>query len=125
MKLSEISEVWVFLSGIFVALGGLFAWLKTTKSKLLKDNSENKKNVKINDVEGNKAMVMQIDYLLNQITLMSDTMLKDKIELSQTKTKEIKYIERENRFIAAIEIIKLACEKCKINTEKILKDFQL
>ena len=70
-------------------------------------------------------MVEQIDYLLNQITLMSDSMLKDKIELSQTKTKEIKYIERDNRFQEAIKMIKMSCENCKISTEKILNDFML
>lgn len=125
MSLDEAKEFWVFISGVVVALGSLFIWLKTTKSNVLKDISENKKSIKVNDVEGNKAMVEQIDYLLHQITLMSESMIKDKIELSQTKTKEIKYQDRENRFLEAIRMIKLACESCKINTERILNDFQL
>ena len=125
MKLNEVNDFWLFLGGILSAIGGAYIWIKTTKSKILSDVSENKKSVKLNDVEGNKAMVEQIDYLLNQITLMSDSMLKDKIELSQTKTKEIKYIEKESRFQEAIKLIKLSCENCKISTEKILNDFKL
>ena len=125
MDLENINIVWLFICGVFTAAGGLFIWLKTTKTNVLKDISENKKSIKVNDVEGNKAMVEQIDYLLKQITVMSDVMLKDKIELSQTKTKEIKYQDRENRFLEAIKMIKLACESCKINTERILNDFEL
>lgn len=125
MELIELNGVWIFISGVISSAGGLFVWLKTTKTTVLKDISENKKSIKVNDVEGNKAMVEQIDYLLKQITIMSDVMLKDKIELSQTKTKEIKYQDRENRFFEAIKMIKLACESCKINTERILNDFQL
>ena len=118
MNLDKIQSFWLLLTGIATGIGGLYTWLKLSKVTINKDISEGRKQTKVNDVEGDEAIVRQIDSLLNQISIMSESMLKDKIELSNSKYKEIRYKD-------ALERIKHNCDDCKLTIDKVLSDLKL
>jgi hypothetical protein len=116
--IEQINSWFLLASGIATGIAGFYAWITLRKEVTKRDISEARKLTKVQDVEGDEAIVRQIDLLLNQISLMSENMLKDKIDLSNTKVKEIRYKE-------AIERIKNSCNDCKFNIEKVLTDLNL
>lgn len=118
INLEEINSLWLMISGIVTGIGTFYAWINLKKYITKQNISESKKISKLSNVEGDEAIVKQIDFLLNQISLMSESMLKDKIAMSESNIKEIRYKE-------AISRIKQMCNICKINIETVLKDLNL
>jgi hypothetical protein len=118
IKLTLLESIFALTTSFLGGTGTLYAFFRHRTNQDKKTTSELKKDTKISDVEGDEAIVKQIDFLLNQIANMSESMLKDKMELASSKTNEIIYKN-------AITHIRLACNGCKDTIDKVLNNLNI
>jgi hypothetical protein len=89
--LGNFDIYWAAIIAIFTGLGSFATWVFTAKPNLLKLNSEADKDSKVNSVDGDKALVEQMDFLLTKMSSFSEIILKSQEELSKEKSKNIRY----------------------------------
>ena len=89
-SIKELAELAILISGSG-GLGGLFIWLYMVKYEKEKNISAAKKETKVNNVDGDNALVEQIDMLLLKFAAMSDAMVKIQQQLTIATNKEYSY----------------------------------
>lgn len=99
-NLTLLQQIFAFIVSFATGVGTFYTWLKFRKT-------EEKKN-----------LLEQLNNVLDEVSKMSAQMLKDRLDLSKSKTREIQYE-------AAIERIRNACSKCSTDIDDVLKDLKL
>ncbi len=125
MDLTQINEWWVLITGIITGIGGFLAWIKLRKYNEAKDISQSKKETKFNNVDGDTALVNQIDLLLIKITALSDVIIKIQTELSIMKDKELSYKSAFHRLTLLCDEVCKDAVFCKSKIQQILTDLKL
>jgi uncharacterized membrane protein len=116
--MQNINNWWLVLSGVVSGALTLFGTIKLFNHNTKKDISEAKNKTKVFDVEGDKAVIEQLNYLLSTIAVMAESSLSDKIKVSQMSLKEIRTKE-------AFEKIKMVCAHCKEEIQEIINHANL
>lgn len=70
-------------------LGGFVIWLLMAKTNLVRDKSVANKDTKISNVEGDTAILNQIDELLTRLANMSNVVIKLQEEVTTLRTNSI------------------------------------
>jgi hypothetical protein len=105
------------VSGIATAVGSVMTWLGLRKYEQQRAISDVEKNTKINNVDGDKALIDQLDLLLNKVAAMSQMLYKLQEELHHLNTKEFNYK-------SAIFRIRLICQELGKDSEVFIKKIE-
>lgn len=122
------------ISGIFQSialivgssgLGGLFIWLYMVKYDKAKNISLAKRETKINNVDGDNALVEQIDMLLIKFAAMSEAMLKIQEQLHIATNRDYSYESAIHKIKVSCNVFCKDADYCIAKFDKILEDLQL
>lgn len=113
------------ISGIITGIVGVWGWLKFRKRNEDKTLSEIKKETKINDVDGDTALINQLDTLLTKVTVMADIQIKIQTELTILQNKELSYKSAFHRMLLLCDHVCDKSEFCKTKINEILTDLKL
>jgi len=122
MDFEKLNGWFGLLTGVITGLGGFYIWLNVSKYNIKKDISEAKRNTKVSNVEGDEAVLEQLDKLLSRIATISSAMLDLQIELSDVKTKEVAYKSVINSLIKLCLKISDNVKECELEVEKIISE---
>lgn len=122
----EIFEkIFSILNIVIAGIGGFITWLYMSKYEKKKNIASAVKETKVNNVDGDKALIEQLDILLLKVATMSESMLKVQAEVSELTNVHYSYR-------SAIHRIKLKCDEflkdadsCKDCIDKILSELNL
>ena len=123
--IENIDSLWVIITGSIAGIGSILAWLKRKKTNDAKDISQNRKDTKINDVDGDAALINQLDSLLLKVTSLSEVIIKIQTELSIVKDRELSYKSAFHRILLLCDEVCTDTVFCKQTINKILEDLKL
>jgi len=126
--IEEINDWYIFISTALMGVGGLISWfgLRTYEKTRNKARiSENKKDIKVNSIAGDEAILTQLNDLLNRIALMSGHIHEMQVELNELKEKEIAYKSAFKRLLIACSEICDQSELCKERINNVLEDLNI
>lgn len=122
----EIFEkIFNLLNIVLVSAGGLGTWLYMAKYNKNKNISSAVKDTKVNNVDGDKALVDQLDMLLSKVAAMSESMLKVQAELSELTNLIYSYKSAIRRMKANCNEFCKDAEFCRRCIDNILIDLNL
>lgn len=123
--IENLNNWYVLIVGIFTGAGSFVGWVQMRKYNKEKDISQNRKETKINNVDGDAALINQLDSLLVKVTALSETVVRVQSELSDMKNKVSSYKSAIHRmFLLCDEVCKDA-DFCKGKIKSILKQLNL
>lgn len=123
--IENIDSLWVIITGIIAGIGSILAWLKRKKTNDAKDISQNRKDIKVNDVDGDAALINQLDSLLLKVTSLSEVIVKIQTELSIVKDRELSYKSAFHKILLLCDEVCQDTVFCKQTINKILEDLKL
>ena len=124
--LGELGSLFIStLGGLFTGVAGVWAWLKFRKRNEEKTLSEIKKDTKVNNVDGDTALINQLDILLAKVTVMAEIQIKIQTELAILQNKELSYKSAFHRMLLLCDEVCDKSEFCKGKINSILTDLKL
>lgn len=125
MSIENINGWYVFITSVATGVGALVTWFLTVRHIQENSISKNRKETKVNNVDGDAALIAQLDTLLAKVTVMAEVQLKIQAELAALQNKELSYKSAFHR-------LKLLCDEvckdsmfCKGKIDTILKELNL
>jgi len=116
--LDNLNSISVLINTLFLGVGGVAVWLYTFRYRVRSERSSAKKESKVNDVEGDNAIIEQIDILLKKIATMTEYTLK--IQEENAAIKEYS-LENKSAIISASNRITELCGMLSKNSEDVKK----
>jgi len=116
--LDNLNSISVLINTLFLGVGGVAVWFYTFKYRIRSERSSAKKESKVNDVEGDNAIIEQIDILLKKIATMTEYTLK--IQEENAAIKEYS-LENKSAIISASNRITELCGMLSKNSEDVKK----
>ncbi len=124
--LSEFSSLIIStISGIATGMVGVWGWFKFRKRNQEKTLSEIKKETKVNNVDGDTALINQLDILLVKVSVMAEIQIKIQTELAILQNKELSYKAAFHRMLLLCDEVCENSEFCKSKINAILTDLKL
>lgn len=123
-SIKEIAELIILILGSG-GLGGVFIWLYMVKYEKEKNISAAKKETKVNNVDGDNALVEQIDMLLLKFAAMSEAMVKIQQQLSIATNTEYSYRTAMHQIELSCKMVCKDADYCIARFDKILQDLKL
>lgn len=121
----EINEWYVLVTGFITGTGSLVTWFLTKRYAQENSISKNRKETKVNNVDGDAALIEQLDTLLAKVSALSEVIVKIQSESAAIKDRELSYRSAFHR-------LKLLCDEvctdaafCKGKIDSILNDLKL
>lgn len=126
--LEEINGWYILISTALVGLGSLISWFGMRKYQKIKNKaliSENKKDIKVNSIAGDEALLIQLNDLLNRIAVMSNSIHTLQIEMNNFKEREISYKSAFKRLLIACNELCDESELCQERIKNVLEDLDI
>ena len=123
--LEQINGWFISISSVFTAVGGLITWILMRKHVISKDISLNRKETKINNVDGDTALMNQLDLLLTKVTVLSETVIEVQSQLSALQNKELSYKSAFHRLMLLCDEVCTDASFCKNRIQQVLHDLKL
>jgi hypothetical protein len=114
--LDNLNSISVLINTLFLGVGGVAVWFYTFKYRIRSERSSAKKESKVNDVEGDNAIIEQIDILLKKIATMTEYTLK--IQEENAAIKEYN-LSNKSAIISASNRITELCEMLNKSSEDV------
>jgi hypothetical protein len=122
----SIERVFNFITLISVGLGSFGTWLFMARLNKKKSVSEAKKDIKVNDVTGDIALVEHFDMLYKKFTVMSDGMMKMQQLIAELSDSVYSHNRAHKRIRhLAQEILGREADSFIIEMDKILEELNL
>jgi hypothetical protein len=129
MDIGFLGELGTFIvstvGGLITGMAGVWGWLKFRKNNEDKTLSELKKETKVNNVDGDTALINQLDVLLAKVTVMADIQIKIQTELTTMQNKELSYKSAFHRMLLLCDEVCDKSEFCKGKINEILTELKL
>lgn len=123
--MDKISTIITWLAPLSALLGMFLTWFYTRKHAYNKIASEQRKETKVNDVEGDTAILNQMDSLMERLAKMSEEIYKGRKSNSTLNTKIIAYESAFSSLLIACSQFCADPEHCKEKISEILKKYGL
>lgn len=125
LLIDKINGIVLLISTLFTSIGAFITWVLTRKYEQKKVVSLTKKETKINNVEGDTALINQLDLLLKKVADMSEAMLKVQEQISELSEREYSYKAAFHRLTLLCDEVCTDAEFCKMKIKKVLTDLKL
>lgn len=126
--LEQINGWYVLISTGLVGLGSLISWIGMRKYQKIKAKaliSENKRDIKVNSIAGDEAVLEQLNGLLNRIAIMSNSIHTLQVGMNELKEKEISYKSAFKRLLIACTELCDESELCQQRIKNVLEDLDI
>jgi hypothetical protein len=121
--MENISTILTWLGPLSTALGIFLTWFYTRKVMYKKLASEHRKETKVNDVEGDTAILNQMDSLMERLAKMSEEVYESRKSNSALHTKIIAYESAYASMLLACSQFCADPEFCKEQIAETLKKY--
>ncbi len=125
LLVDKLNGVVVLISTLFTSIGALITWILTKKHEQNRAVSLSKKETKVNNVEGDTALINQLDLLLKKVADMSEAMLKVQEQISDLSNREFSYKAAFHRLTLLCDEVCTDAEFCKLKIKKVLTELKI